>query len=207
MAFIDEAGNRYGRWLVLSRGQASNPVRRDAHWLCRCDCGIERVVDGKSLRGGRSRSCGCWNNELLATSKPSLTHGMSKSPEFYLWNAMIQRCHNQRNQSYSDYGGRGIGVHPDWRADFSRFFSHVGPRPSDKHTIERIDNSRGYEPGNVRWSTRAEQSRNKRNNHWITHSGRTMCITDWIKELGLNKGTVYSDIKEGRTIPSALGLA
>lgn len=77
---------------------------------------------------------------------------------------MQQRCHNPRNSSWRYYGARGIAVWSGWRGPgaFARFLAHVGPRPSAAHSIDRIDNARGYEPGNVQWATAAEQSQNRR---------------------------------------------
>ena len=85
-----------------------------------------------------------------------------KLPENRIWAVMIQRCHNPKNTVFAYYGGSGITVCQKWRDSFEAFLSDVGPRPSDKHSIDRIDNSKGYEPGNCKWSTREEQAANKR---------------------------------------------
>lgn len=93
---------------------------------------------------------------------------MSNSPEYTVWRAIQQRCHNPKNTAYSDYGGRGIAVCQRWRESFEAFYADTGARPSPEMTLDRIDNERGYEPGNVRWATRIEQSQNTR---W-THEAR-----------------------------------
>jgi hypothetical protein len=98
---------------------------------------------------------------------------------------MIQRCHNTRCVAYRHYGGRGITVCDRWRADFLDFFMDVGEAPTPKHTLERIKNDLGYMPGNVRWATRAEQSRNHRNSVLITIGGETRCAKDWERTLGV----------------------
>jgi hypothetical protein len=86
-----------------------------------------------------------------------------RTPEYVAWDAMIQRCTNPNDTRYADYGGRGITVHSAWRESFLIFLGDVGvkPEPKSQYSIDRIDNDRGYEPGNVRWATRSEQQRNR----------------------------------------------
>jgi hypothetical protein len=91
------------------------------------------------------------------------THGGRENPEYSIWNAMKSRCHNANDKDYARYGGRGIAVCAEWRGDFSAFLAGVGARPSAKHWIERIDNDRGYDPGNVTWAKATDQARNKSN--------------------------------------------
>jgi hypothetical protein len=88
--------------------------------------------------------------------------GISKDPAYSCWENMVQRCTNIKAESWKDYGGRGITVYPPWIRDFRKFAKCIGPRPNKDYSIDRIDNSRGYEPGNVRWATYKEQSANKR---------------------------------------------
>ncbi len=76
-----------------------------------------------------------------------VTHGMTNTSEYRIWQDMRKRCGNQRHKSYPDYGGRGVAVYPEWESSFAAFFLAVGPRPSASHTLDRVDNSRGYEPG------------------------------------------------------------
>lgn len=89
-------------------------------------------------------------------------HGMRSAPEYQVWRGMKLRCHSPTHIRFCDYGGRGICVCDEWRTSFSTFFRDMGPRPSPDHQIDRIDNSRGYEPGNCRWVTRLENMRNRR---------------------------------------------
>ncbi len=87
---------------------------------------------------------------------------MKWSKEYSTWRGMISRCHNPNEPSYIRYGARGIKVCARWRFSFDAFYADVGPAPSLKHTIDRIDNDAGYRPGNVRWATWSEQNKNKR---------------------------------------------
>ncbi len=100
--------------------------------------------------------------KLFGEKNPIYRHGMHKSPEYKIWGSMKRRCNNPNDARYSDYGGRGIKVYPAWDEDFRAFIKDVGMRPSKHYTLDRIDNDRGYEPGNVRWATRITQNRNQR---------------------------------------------
>jgi hypothetical protein len=164
---IDEllGNDRFGEWTVL--GEAKPYERRTAKAngrqrtaLCRCSCGTVRIVAAQTLKNGMSTSCGCLRN--AATSQRNVTHGLSTLPEYKTWCGMKDRCHNPKNKFFHIYGGRGIEVCPEWRDNFGAFFAHVGPKPSPKMSIDRIDVNRGYEPGNVRWATASQQSRNRR---------------------------------------------
>jgi hypothetical protein len=89
-----------------------------------------------------------------------------ESAEYRAWVSMNTRCHNPRCRNYAYYGGRGITVFPAWRSvnaggSFLAFFAHIGPRPSRKHSVDRINNDGNYEPGNVRWATPIEQRANR----------------------------------------------
>src|SRR5262249_26178407 len=116
---------------------------------------------------------------------PDGQHRLSTAPEYRVWVVMIQRCHSTKNKDYARYGGRGSSVCDRWRNSFSAFIADLGRRPSPLHTLERIDNNRSYEPGNCRWATRAEQSRNVSNNRWLELDGRRQILADWAKEYGL----------------------
>jgi hypothetical protein len=135
------------------------------HWLCRCECGNEKTILGASLRSGATKSCRCWNQEAGAQR---VKHGCARSgqttAEHRAWVEMRQRCSNPRRVGWKYYGGRGIRVCWRWLSldGFQNFLEDMGPRPSPEHSLDRIDNDSHYEPGNVRWATKTEQSKNRR---------------------------------------------
>src|SRR3990167_9691355 len=187
--FRNYTGQKFGRWKVVSYAgkRGTNPI-----WNCVCDCGTKKVVLSSSFLSGASVSCGCVRSEQI--SERLTIHGCSRrgkiTVEYRTWKNIVSRCINPNASKYAEYGGRGIKVCDRWRESFATFLSDVGERPSRKHTIERDDNERDYEPGNVRWATRAEQARNKRNNRWLTFQGTTLCVTDWAKKVGLKYKTL-----------------
>lgn len=135
----------------------------------------------------------------------------SRPPEYNRWAGMVQRCEDKNHASYPRYGGRGISVCPAWRDSYVVFLSDVGCAPSADHSIERIDNNGNYEPGNVRWATRIEQGRNKRNNRTLLLDGRRVTQAELAEISGLSQGTVQRRMDLGwsaeRIIsqPAALG--
>lgn len=169
-AFDELLGSQtFGQWVVIGEARPyerrapeglKHPGGRQRTALCQCSCGTVRIVAVQTLKSGASTSCGCVRDS--ATSQRNTTHGLSTLPEYKTWCGMKDRCHNSKNKFFHLYGGRGIEVCSEWRDDFAAFFAHVGPRPSPKLSIDRIDVNRGYEPGNVRWATASQQSRNRR---------------------------------------------
>lgn len=112
---------------------------------------------------------------------------------------MVHRCTNPRNVQWKDYGGRGITVHADWvgPGGFLRWYNFIGPRPSPKHTIDRIDNEKGYEPGNVRWATREKQMSNFRRNNLVTLADETLPLTAWARRIGVSAPTLAYRLRAG----------
>lgn len=126
------------------------------------NCG--RKHDSKnycSLHVTRYRATGDPLKRKIMGSPPK--HGMSYTPEYRAWSNMLGRCYRITHRRFRDYGGRGIKVCEQWRKEFTNFYEDMGKRPSIKHSLERVDNEKGYEPSNCRWATYEEQNRNRRN--------------------------------------------
>jgi hypothetical protein len=204
--FVDLTGRTFERWLVLGFDRSDAQGR---WWKCRCACGVERPVKRSALFSGRSRSCGCLVSEVASALliKRNTTHGLSKTPEYLIWKDIVKRCSNPKHREFHVYGGRGVGIFPEWRESFPAFLSHVGKRPSLDHSIDRIDNDGSYAPGNVRWAKRDVQRRNCQSSriHMLTYEGKTMCLADWATERNIPYHTLKNRINRyGFTTEQAL---
>lgn len=196
-------GRRFGRLLVESR--AVNGPRGRTQWSCMCDCGTKCVATSKILLAGHKNSCGCLSMEVHADRARELmtTHGRSRTALFQRWQTMISRCHNPAVASYRNYGGRGIAVCREWRESFERFAADVGAPPFGM-TLERKDNDRSYEPGNVCWATRKEQARNTRVNCLVAWSGKVQPLAAWAEELGVPRVLLKDRLRLGWSVDRAM---
>ena len=127
-----------------------------------------------------------------------------RKPEYNSWSGAIQRCTNHKHPKYSFYGGRGIKICDRWRNSFAAFYEDMGNKPSPKHSIDRIDNSGNYEPGNCRWTTQQQQCSNRRGNQLITYNGITDTHSGWSRRLGWKPSTVKHRIYRGMTDKEAI---
>ena len=170
---IDLRGQKFGRLIVLIRNKT---YPKSTHWICKCDCYNFSSVESIGLRYETTKSCGCLRRELRTK------HGLFKTDEYSIWKGIIDRCHNQSKQDpeiWARYGGRGIEVSKEWRNDVSKFYEDMGPRPSKRMTVERIDNNKGYCKENCKWATRKEQGRNRHDNHIVVFNGVEMPLSQF----------------------------
>lgn len=184
---IDISGQRFGRLVVVSEAPKLPRKKAGTRWHCRCDCGKKITTETGALRSGHTQSCGCYHKDQVADA--SSTHGMTRSPEWRAWRAMVARCTVPTNGSYPNYGGRGISVCDRWRT-FENFIADMGPRPPGT-TLDRYPNNNGnYEPGNCRWATRSQQDSNKRTTVMVTFEGKTKTYSEWARELGTHPSVI-----------------
>lgn len=205
--FVDRAGKRYGRLTAIEL-IIYPKKKKDTFWKCRCECGNETIVFSGHLNDGHTVSCGCFHNEQL--SKSMRKHGHTTldgkprtTPEYRAWHGMRQRCKNKNSPRYSYYGQRGITVCERWDS-FQNFLSDMGPNPSRKHSLERMDTNGNYEPSNCKWGTSLEQSNNRRNNRKLEFKGKTMNISQWAREIGLKPERIWDRINNGWTVERTL---
>jgi hypothetical protein len=146
-------------------------------WVVRCACG--RVSTKRTSDFWKLKACS-YTCPLHAGSVKRLK-GSRK--EQAAWHDMKKRCSDPTHPSFHNYGGRGIAVCEEWLKDYNTFYEHIGAAPSKNHSVDRIDNNKGYEPGNVRWTTVKQQNRNRRNTVLITAKGKTLSLSEWATEL------------------------
>jgi len=201
-------GQRFGR-LTIKRLHSKTSHHR---WQCLCDCGETTIVTTPKLKSGNTKSCGCLRLEMLRAPRPwqqkseKAPKTWKSSREYGIWKGVIRRCYDPRGMGYHNYGGRGIRVCEQWRNDFQEFLRDMGPAPSRKHTIDRIDNDGDYAPGNCRWATKLQQDNNRRTNHKILYGGTTKTLTEWARELGIGAHRLSTRLSRGWTIEEAFTI-
>lgn len=184
-------GTRFFRLVVVSC--AGKTRFHERTWLCDCDCGNQSVVQGKRLRGGLTRSCGC----LIREARPRLKHGMRGSPEYSSWRAMKSRCERETSKDWPRYGGAGVRVAAEWSESFESFYAHMGNRPAGT-SLDRISVVGNYEPGNCRWATPKEQQQNRKKTTVALFNGRARRIPEVAKELNITYGAAWQRAKRGK---------
>lgn len=193
----DLTGQTFGRLTVLYRGPdyLKNSGRKEVTWICQCSCGNPELKTVAANHLGRTtQSCGCYGKEKSKEGYP--VHGQSGTRTYRIYHGMLQRCGNENTARYSDYGGRGITVCDRWKENYMHFVEDMGVCPP-KHSIERVDNNKGYEPGNCQWATTKEQSRNRRSNRHVYVKGRRWILADLAIEFSLNIMTLHSRLSRG----------
>lgn len=195
----DLTGKRFGRLVVIRRDK--DHYQPSGHhrpmWLCRCDCGNEKIILQTNLKRRTTRSCGCLQKEEL--SKRARSHGGWANNErlFDIWLGIRKRCNNENDARYPNYGGRGVSICDEWD-DYSSFrdwaMSHGY---ADNLSIDRIDVNGDYCPDNCRWATNIEQQNNRRSCVYITYGNETHTLKEWSRIRGIKYSTLHSRYRHG----------
>lgn len=208
LELINLASRRFGQLVVLKyvgRGD------RNHYWECKCDCGELSIANSKCLLSGMTTSCGCYRMQRML--KSTQTHGHTanyRTPEYKTWQNMRSRCENPNAVGFHAYGGRGVRVCEEWRlgdgtkSGFECFLADIGPRPTEKHSLDRINVDGNYEPGNCRWADNQQQQRNRRDNIWVEVDGRRMLISDAIEKLDIPRTSFYRLLDKGISLKEAI---
>ena len=204
--FIDRTGMRYGRLTVLHLDPSFSSTSRGKRlrWLCRCDCGGTKSVSGHELTSGCTTSCGCLRKELLGNA--SRKHGMNRTPTYRSWQAMKERCYNVKSWKYKTYGGAGILVCDRWLNSFEAFLEDMGERPEGS-TLDRIDNTKGYNPENVRWADARTQRLNRTKMKLYLWDGHPRSIKEIAEMAGVPRTTLNRKIRAYPSIEDAVTAA
>lgn len=199
---IDLTGCVFGRLTVTGRANAQGKPR----WICTCSCGGQTTTTGPNLKRGMARSCGCLREEMRRRPKWSEPVSANRS-EYNSWTNARRRCEDPDDRYFHLYGGRGIEMCEAWRNDFSAFLRDMGRKPGPSYSIDRIDNDKGYEPGNCRWATAAEQTKNRRVTRWVVLFGETMTLTEACQKFGLSTSRVRQRLRSGCSDEEAFSRA
>ena len=185
---IDISGGKFGKLTVINFYEIKD---RYAYWLCMCECGNQVITKGSNLKTGDTKSCGC-----LSTN---FKHGMKHTRQYLTWSSMKNRCLNVNNQSYANYGERGITVCDEWLT-FEGFWKDMSVGYDGNLTLERKDNSKGYCAENCKWATIKEQNNNKRSSIIISYNGVAKSLKQWAIDLSMNYQTLFTRFHSGWSI-------
>jgi hypothetical protein len=180
-------GQRFGMLVVVE--MAPGRAGKGRRFVCRCDCGGESMPSAHGLVSGHARSCGCTRGR-----KPRHGHARRgrETRTYQAWQNMIARCEKPQNRAYARYGGVGVRVCAEWHT-FDVFVRDMGECPEGL-TLDRVDGSMGYEPGNCRWATTKEQNRNMKSNRPVEAFGETRSMAEWAEARGLGYQCLYNRI-------------
>lgn len=199
----DLTGQVFGELTVLRHVGITKDRR--ALWESRCSCGKIKVCPSKLLIDGHTKSCGCKTSEWLANGKR--THGYASrtgaAPEYTAYMAMKTRCLNPNSTRFDYWGGRGVKICQRWLDSFENFLEDMGPKPSPFHTLDRLDSSKDYEPGNCQWLEKDNHARkslkdqHERQRRYIVYNGERRTTKDWAERQGLTISTLDQRVRAG----------
>lgn len=198
-------GQKFGKLTVIN---LDHTTKRGTFWRCKCDCGNEKVIKGTSLvsKTRPTKSCGCIVKEKSPANLPKhkcITHNMTGTKFYGVWNSMIMRCHNPNSKSYPRYGANGITVCNEWR-EFKNFYEDMYSAYSDGVSIDRIDNTKGYSKENCRWVDMKVQCNNRSSNHQLTYKGKTYTLAEASEKFDIPYHTLKRRIYKGWDIEKSL---
>jgi hypothetical protein len=180
-------GRKIGRWTIAAESDKIGKYRTAA---IVCDCGSELVVHVSNIKKLNRHGC--------ARCLGKVKHGMCRTPEYNTWYNMINRCYNQSNKSYKNYGGRGVSVCDRWNpfegGSFENFYKDMGPKPGFSYHLDKefiFSDNLLYAPGLVAWVDRKENIRRRRNCLWILLNGIKMPMTEFLENIGVDRGKFY----------------
>ena len=201
--FNDLIGHKFGKLTVIKN--VGTNKRHNTLWLCKCECGNNKIVARDKLITGNTKSCGCLKKQHCSSLHK--THSLSNTKIGYTWRGMKSRCYNPKNENYKNYGGRGIKVCDEWLNDFMNFYNwSINNGYKEDLSIDRINSDGNYEPNNCRWITWKEQTRNTRRNRMITYNNEAHCLAEWAEILGIDYCKLKNKINKTKDFQEAINL-
>lgn len=193
----DIVGQQFGKLIVLNYSGISGKYKQK-YYLCKCECGKEKIIAKPNLIYSRTKSCGCYSQKNLFTSERTKKHGQSRTKTYSIWAGLKRRCSEKATgKTKKLYFDKGIRVCERWQK-FENFLDDMGERPQGK-TIDRIDGNGHYEPSNCRWATPKEQGNNTSANNLVEYNGKRQTISQWADELGIKANTLTYRLRRAFT--------
>lgn len=181
--YRDLRGQKFGRWTPLEKVTPDGVGK--AKWLCRCDCGTEKVIFQQALIGNRTQSCGCYRRDWASTH--GVTHGMKKTRLYRIYHGVKDRTCNPNSKYWGRYGGRGITICDAWKT-FTNFCEWAMANGyTEELTLDRIDNDGNYEPNNCRWVDYKTQENNRGNTVYCLYNGERIPVAILMERLGKSR--------------------
>ena len=204
MTKVISIGDVFGELTAVRYDSASESRSGKSSWVCVCTCGNNHVTDAPRLIKGISKMCRPCSDVMSGITRRNEFSSRTHKKEYNAWSMMKNRCNNEEYYLFHRYGGRGIKVCNDWANSFEVFVKDMGRAPSKEHSLDRVDNDKGYEKGNCRWATGFIQQNNRSNNVMLEFNGKSQTIAQWCRELDLSYEMVRARLKRGCSHESAL---
>lgn len=172
-------------------------------YLCKCDCGTEKIILAASLKSGNTKSCGCVaKTKTILRNKKLATHNLSQNNRLYrIWKGFRSRCRDINNKYYKNYGGRGILVCKEWNEKFITFYNwSMNNGYKNDLSLDRIDNNGNYSPENCRWTTMIIQRNNTRINRYLIFNNKTYTLAEWSRVLKIHPATLKDRINRNNGV-------
>lgn len=186
-------GTGFGQFVFLRYTAARQGLFRCA------SCNEEKERRIRDVQSGRVRNCQRCARWVTKHGHAATGH---ETATYEAWSAMKKRCLNPEHRNFRDYGGRGIAVCARWLT-FANFLADMGERPAGM-SLDRIDNSAGYDPANCRWATVREQNNNKRGNTLLSFNGEVRTISQWSELIGIKDCTLSERLRRGWSVERTL---
>lgn len=192
---INLKDRQFGRLKVIK--SVGKSPRGNYLWECICNCGKTKIVMSSNLIKGNTKSCGCLFKEVHLKSHK--THGLTHSRFYNIYQMMLRRCNNPKENCYPRYGGRGIKVKwtsfEEFKNDmYKSYLKHVNKFGEKQTQIDRINNNSNYSRKNCKWSTLKEQAQNTRKNIYFTFDKKTFCLAEWSRIFNIPYARLYARI-------------